>query len=102
MGGMTASFVASVLAALAGLLAAAYVTPKRHLGRGDSWISFAIGALAGVALLEILTPAWQDFGSTQSVLALTLLGAASCFALDRVFRCRRTAHAHGESCYLTA
>ena len=101
MGAMTASFVASIVAALAGLLAAARVTPKRHIGRGDSWIGFAVGALAGTALLEILPRAWQDLGSAQSALSLTLLGAACCFAVDRIFRCRRSTHAHGEQCYRT-
>ncbi len=30
-----------------------------------------------------------------------LLGAACCFALDRLFHCRPTAHAHGKHCYFT-
>jgi zinc transporter ZupT len=105
VGAMTASFVASLLTAFAGLLAAACFTPRRHLGRGDSWISFAIGALAGTALVELLPRAWQDLGSAPSALSLTLLGAACCFALDRIFHCRPTAHEHGEGhgehCYLT-
>lgn len=101
MDAMAASVVASLITALAGVLAAACLTPKRHLGHGDSWISFAIGALAGTALLEILPRAWQDLGSAQSALSLTLLGAVCCFAADRIFRCRRTKHAHGEHCYLT-
>lgn len=101
MGAMTISFVASLITALAGLLAMACLTPKRHLGRGDSWISFAAGALAGMALLEVLPRAWQVIDSAQGVLSLTLLGAACCFSLDRHFRCRRATHAHGENCYLT-
>ncbi len=85
MGAMSASFVAGLFTAVAGVLAAACFTPKRHTGRGDRWISFAIGALAGTALLEILPRAWRDLGSAQSALSLTLLGAVCCFAADRAF-----------------
>jgi len=102
VGPMAASLLASLITLSAGILAAACLIPKRHVGSGDSWISFAIGALAGPALLEILPRVWQDVGSVESALALAVLCAACCFALDRLFHCRRPMHGHGAHCYLDA
>lgn len=87
---------------LAGVLAAAFLTPSRHIGHGDSWISFAIGALAGTALLEVVPEAWADLGALQGVLVLMALASACCFVIDRVFHCRQAVHAHGGRCYASA
>lgn len=96
---MTASLIACSITGVAGILAAAVLVPRRHLGHGDSWISFAIGALAGTALLEAVPEAWEHLGAAQGALVLVVLVSACCFALDRVFRCRQVVHAHGERCY---
>jgi zinc and cadmium transporter len=84
------------------MLAAAFVTPRRHLGHGDSWISFAIGALAGTALLELVPDAWEAFGAAQGALLLLVLASACCFTLDRLFHCRQAVHPHTASCFLIA
>jgi len=99
---MTDSLFACLITAAGALLAAGWITPRKHLGYGDSWISFAIGALAGTALLDALPHAWEDFGTAHGALSLLLLGAVCCLALDRLFHCRPTAHAHGEHCYLAS
>ena len=102
MDAMTGSFVACLVTGLAGVSAAAFFTPRRHVGHGDSWISFAIGALAGTALLELLPEGWEQPGAAQGVLLAMVLASACCFGLDRIFHCRKTRYVHGEHCYLSA
>jgi zinc and cadmium transporter len=99
LGAMTSGIVACLVTGTAGLLAAGCLTPRRHLGHGDSWISFAIGALAGTALLDTLPCALGHLGTAHGTLALLLLGAACCFTVDRLFHCRSKGRPHGPHCY---
>ncbi len=96
---MTASILACFATSVGGVVAAGCLTPRGHLGYKDSWISFAIGALAGTALLEALPYAWEDLGSAHGALSLLLVGAVCCLALDRLFRCPATSRVHGAHCY---
>lgn len=96
------SLAACVVTGLAGVLAAAFVTPHRHIDHGDSWIGFAVGALAGTALLEVVPEAWGDLGALQGVLLLMVAASASCFVLDRIFHCRPVAQGHDGRCYAGA
>jgi zinc and cadmium transporter len=99
---MTGSFVACLMTGLAGVSAAAFSTPHRLVRHGDSRISFAIGALAGTALLGILPEGWEQAGAAHGVLLLLVLASACWFGLDRIFGCRQSVHVHAEHCYLIA
>lgn len=53
---MTGGLVACLVTAIAGVLLAGRLTPRRHLGYRDSWISFAIAPsmMLYVAIVELL------------------------------------------------
>lgn len=97
---LAVTVVACFSTALVGVAASVSLTPRSHLGLKDSWISFAIGALAGTALLEALPHAWEGLDGAHGALSLLLVGAVCCLALDRVFHCNSGQSSHGGHCYL--
>ncbi|MCL4763276.1 MAG: hypothetical protein KJ018_16150 [Burkholderiales bacterium] len=97
-GAMVAGIVARVVAGRAGSPAGC-LSPRRYLGHRDSRTCFAIGALAGTTLPEMLPRAFDRLGTAHGTLSLLLPGAASRPALDRHFHCRAKRRPRRALCY---
>lgn len=86
---------ASVVGALLSITAAAAIAYQASPARISLLISFAIGALLGVAFLEILPHAFKLSSDIESTTATVLAGILLFFVLEKLVLWR---HCHHEQC----
>jgi zinc and cadmium transporter len=95
MSTLTAILIATTAGSLLSLLLAAAISFSARAAWIPLWVSYAIGALLGAALLEVLPEAVHMGGDIQTVTQSLLGGILLFFLLEKLVLWR---HCHSEAC----
>ena len=86
--GLEVVVTACLLTNAAGLAASAFVLNRHHINpTGPRLISFAVGVLLGVVLLDLLPHLWEATGNLAALLGLFAAALLASWLMDRACAC---------------